>query len=197
MGGAPATGKSSIEKHGLVNLPKGILKIDPDEIKAGFPEYREMLKRKEFSSASRIHEESSKVSKDITKSAAQNKWDVVVDAVGDGAYEDVVSKVKVQREAGKKVVAHYVTTDTEVSVKRAKERADKTGRYVPEDYNRKMHREISKLVPKLAKNNVFDELNLYDNNGTKPKLIFSQKGKEIIIHDKKAYNRFLAKSKKS
>jgi predicted ABC-type ATPase len=197
MGGAPATGKSSIEKGGLVEFPKGILKVDPDGIKDGFPEYREMLNRREFSAASRIHEESSKVSKDIVKTAAKNKWDIVVDAVGDGTYQSVIDKVKQQRDAGKRVVAHYVTTDTEVSVKRAEERARKTGRYVPEKYIRDMHREISVLLPKFAKNNVFDELHLYDNNGKKPKLIFSHTNGKSTIYDRKAYNKFLAKAKES
>ena len=195
MGGAPATGKSSIEQHGLISHPKGILKVDPDEIKGSFPEYREMLKRREKASSSLIHEESSKVSKDIVKSAAKKKWDVVVDTVGDGSYKSVAEKVKQQRDAGKKVVAHYVTTDTNTSIKRAKERAEESGRYVPEKYNKKMHRRVSALVPKFAKNNLFDELHLYDNNGKKPKLIFSHTKGKSTIYDKSAYSKFLAKAK--
>jgi len=82
-------------------------------------------------------------------------------------------------------------------VKRAEERARKTGRYVPEKYIRDMHREISVLLPKFAKNNVFDELHLYDNNGKKPKLIFSHTNGKSTIYDRKAYNKFLAKAKES
>ena len=58
-----------------------------------------------------------------------------------------------------------------------------------------MHREISTIFPKLAANNIFNELKLYDNNGSSPKLIYSKKdGKETIL-DKNAYNTFLKKSK--
>jgi len=195
MGGAPATGKSSIINSGDVVLPQGILVVDSDAIKAKLPEYEEMVNRGEKEAAARVHEESSTLSKAITATAAKNGYDIVNDGVGDGKYESIVKKVEEQREAGKKVVANYVTTDTETSLQRARQRGERTGRVVPEEYIKSMHREISGLVPKLAQNKVFDELRLYDNNGAKPKLIFEQKGSKITVHDQAAYNKFLAKAK--
>ena len=195
MGGAPATGKSSIIDSGDVVLPKGILVVDSDAIKGKIPEYNEMVKRGDTEAAARSHEESSTLSKKIISNASKKGFDIVNDGVGDGKYESVVKKVEEQRKAGKRVVANYVTTDTEVSLQRARQRAERTGRKVPEDYIKSMHKEISSLVPKLAKNKVFDELKLYDNNGSKPKLIFEQKGSKTIVHDPTAYNKFLAKSK--
>ena len=103
-----------------------------------------------------------------------------------------------QRIAGKRVEAHYVTTNVETSVKRATERALKTGREVPEQYIRDMHKEISRLVPKLAENKIFDVLKLYDNNvpfGQKPVLIFEQTGDKITIYSKAKYNAFLRQGK--
>lgn len=194
MGGAPATGKSSIINSGDVVLPKGILVVDSDQIKSKLPEYNEMVKRGEGEAAARVHEESSTLSKAIINGAAKSKWDIVNDGVGDGKYEDVKAKVEQQREAGKKVVANYVTTDTQVSVDRAYSRAERTGRKVPEQYIRNMHREVSKIVPRAAKDGLFDELRLYDNNGSKPKLIMEQVGKKITVHDKALYDRFLAKA---
>ena len=195
MGGAPATGKSSIINSGDVVLPQGILVVDSDAIKAQLPEYGEMVNRGEREAAARVHEESSTLSKSITATAAKNGYDIVNDGVGDGKYESIVKKVEEQREAGKKVVANYVTTDTETSLQRARQRGERTGRVVPEEYIKSMHREISGLVPKLAQNKVFDELRLYDNNGAKPKLIFEQKGSKITVYDQAAYNKFLAKAK--
>jgi predicted ABC-type ATPase len=195
MGGAPATGKSSIINSGDVVLPKGILVVDSDAVKGKLPEYNEMINRKEPAAAARAHEESSTLSKSITKTAAKNGFDIVNDGVGDGKYDSIVSKVKEQRDAGKKVVANYVTTDTEVSLQRARQRGEKSGRVVPEQYIKDMHKEISNLVPKLASNKVFDELRLYDNNGSKPKLIFEQKGTDIKVLDKVAYQKFLDKQK--
>lgn len=199
MGGAPATGKSSLLDTGVVKLPKGILKIDPDAIKAMLPEYKGMVEKGEVLAAHKTHEESSILSKSIVKTVAKAKGDIVMDGVGDGEYDKLVAKVMEQKEAGKKVEAHYITTNVEESVKRATKRAIETGREVPEKYIRDMHREISNLVPKLADNGVFDVLKLYDNNvarGEKPILIFEQTGKKIIVHDKAKYNAFLAQGKK-
>lgn len=195
LGGAPATGKSSLETSGQVVYPDGILKIDPDGIKKELPEYNKMLETKNFKAASKVHEESSKLSKDIIKNAASKKYDAVVDAVGDGSYQSVVDKVQMQRDAGKNVIAHYVTTDVKTSLDRAKERAIKSGRYVPPKYIKEMHKEISTIFPKLAKNNIFNELHLYDNNGTTPKLIYSKANGKETIYDKNSYKKFLDKSK--
>jgi len=195
LGGAPATGKSSLESSGLVTYPSGILKIDPDGIKKELPEYNKMLESKNFKAASKVHEESSKLSKDIVKNAANNKFDAVIDAVGDGSYQSVADKVKMQRDAGKNVIAHYVTTDVKTSLDRAKQRAADTGRHIPPKYIKDMHREISTIFPKLSKNNVFNELHLYDNNGTTPKLIYSKANGKETIYNPTAYKKFLNKSK--
>jgi predicted ABC-type ATPase len=194
LGGAPATGKSSLEKSGQVVYPQGILRVDPDGIKAELPEYKLMANNKMSKAASLVHEESSKITKDIVNNAADNKFDAVIDTVGDGTFEKVAEKVKQQRDAGKRVVAHYVTTDVETSLTREAARAEKTGRKVPTDYIKSMHKEISVIFPKLATNNTFNELHLYDNNGSTPKLIYSKKdGKETIL-DANAYNKFLKKA---
>jgi predicted ABC-type ATPase len=195
LGGAPATGKSSLETSGQVVYPDGILKIDPDGIKKELPEYNKMLETKNFKAASKVHEESSKLSKDIIKNAVSKKYDAVVDAVGDGSYQSVVDKVQMQRDAGKNVIAHYVTTEVKTSLDRAKERAIKSGRYVPPKYIKEMHKEISTIFPKLAANNIFNELHLYDNNGTTPKLIYSKANGKETIYDKNSYKKFLDKSK--
>jgi hypothetical protein len=194
LGGAPATGKSSLESSGQVTYPEGILRVDPDGIKETLPEYNKMTENKVSEAASKVHEESSKITKDVINNAAQMKMDAVIDTVGDGSYEKVAEKAKQQRDAGKRVVAHYVTTDVETSLNRAASRAERTGRNVPTDYIKDMHKEISTIFPKLAANNTFNELHLYDNNGATPKLIYSKKdGKETIL-DTNAYNSFLKKA---
>ena len=154
-----------------------------------------MLETKNFKAASKVHEESSKLSKDIVKNAVSKNYDAVVDAVGDGSYQSVVDKVKMQRDAGKNVIAHYVTTDVKTSLDRAKQRAVDSGRYVPPKYIKEMHKEISTIFPKLAKNNVFNELHLYDNNGASPKLIYSKANGKENIYDPSSYKKFLDKSK--
>jgi hypothetical protein len=195
LGGAPATGKSSLENSGQVVYPQGILRVDPDAIKETLPEYNKMNQNKESKSASLVHEESSKITKDVINNAANMKMDAVIDTVGDGTFEKVAEKAQQQRDAGKRVVAHYVTTDVQTSLNRAASRAEKTGRNVPTDYIKDMHKEVSAIFPKLATNNTFNELHLYDNNGATPKLIYSKKDGIETILNKNAYNSFLKKAK--
>ena len=95
LGGAPATGKSSLEKSGMVTYPEGILKIDPDEIKKKLPEFNKMSANKVFESASKVHEESSKISKDIVSNASNNKMDLVIDSV-DVNFEQKKELFKIQ-----------------------------------------------------------------------------------------------------
>jgi predicted ABC-type ATPase len=195
LGGAPATGKSSLESSGQVLYPEGILRVDPDGIKETLPEYNKMTENKIDEAAAKVHEESSKLSKDIVRNAADMKMDAVIDTVGDGSFEKVAEKAQQQRDAGKRVVAHYVTTDVQTSLNRAASRAERTGRNVPTDYIKDMHREISNIFPKLASSNTFNELHLYDNNGSTPRLVYSKKDGVETILDKNAYNSFLLKAK--
>lgn len=194
LGGPPASGKSSIE--GLVNYPDGILRVDPDAIKTMFPEYPILKSAQYAKTAALLHEESSKVSKDILAKASQSRMDVVIDTVGDGKYEKLAQKVFQQRQSGKRVEANYITVDTEEGIRRANVRGNKPGgRKVPEEYQRKMHKEISSLFPKLVENRLFDKLTLWDNNGSKPKKIFEQDGRKVNVIDENAYQKFLNKSK--
>ncbi len=192
MGGAPATGKSSI--LALAKLPEGIMTVDPDAVKGMIPEYQEMVKRGDMSAAARVHEESSTIGASITASALQKGFDLVVDGVGDGTYKKVAGKVAQHREAGKRVVANYVTTATEVSLTRASARAKETGREVPENYIRSMHQEISKLVPQFLEKNLFDEFRLYNNDvkpGEAPILILEQIDGKLSIYEQGLYDQFL------
>lgn len=198
LGGAPTTGKSSLTSTGLVNYPKGILKIDPEAIKAQIPEYSLMNKRKDPLAANKTHEESSKITKDVVNTALKKNFDIVRDAVNDGGFDDIKKKVDQQKRIGKKVVADYITTDVDVSLKRAYDRGVATGRFIPEDYLKQMHKNISQVFPELIKEKVFDELRLYDNNGAKgstPKLILEQVGSDVKIYDEVLYKRFLDKAR--
>jgi len=154
-----------------------------------------MTENRESKAASLVHEESSKITKDVINNAANLKMDAVIDTVGDGSFEKVAEKAQQQRDAGKRVVAHYVTTDVQTSLDRAAARGEKTGRNVPTDYIKDMHKEVSSIFPKLASNNTFNELHLYDNNGSTPRLIYSKKDGVETILNKNAYNKFLLKAK--
>ena len=202
LGGAPANGKSTLVDSGLLPHPKGALVIDPDKVKSMIPEYQKMItsgdKTLIAAAANFVHEESSLLGKRIQKEAFNRGVATIVDGVNDGSFEKVAEKVsKIREMSGKRIRADYVSLDTDLSLKLAQLRAEKTGRVVPESYIRSCNSEISKIIPKAVKNSVFDELYLWDTNinGT-PRLILKMVDGELSIESRKLYESFLNKAKK-
>lgn len=200
LGGAPANGKSTLVDSGLLPHPKGAMVVDADKVKGMIPEYRNMLKSQDKdlirAAANFVHEESSMLGKRIQQYAFDKDIAMVIDGVNDGSFEKVSGKVlDMRKQTGKRVRADYVSLDTDLSIKLAQIRAEKTGREVPIDFILENNKEISILIPKLLKNKTFDELYLWDTNinGT-PRLILEQVNGVLKIHDQSLYDRFLKKA---
>ena len=201
LGGAPANGKSTLVNSGLLPHPKGALVVDPDKVKAMIPEYQKMISSGDkglvAAAANFVHEESSLIGKRIQKEAFARGMTTVIDGVNDGSFEKVSEKVsKIRETSGKRIRADYVSLDTDLSLRLARLRAQKTGRVVPESYIRSCNSEISKLIPKAINSGVFDELYLWDTNinGT-PRLILKMVDGKLNIVSKELYNSFLNKAK--
>lgn len=201
LGGAPANGKSTLVDSGLLPHPKGALVIDPDKIKLMIPEYQKMIssgnKSLIASAANFVHEESSLIGKRIQKESFTRGIATVIDGVNDGSFEKVAEKVsKIREMSGKRIRADYVSLDTDLSLKLAKLRAEKTARVVPESYIRSCNSEISKLIPKVIEHWVFDELYLWDTNiNGSPRLILKMVDGKLTVVSKELYNSFLNKAK--
>jgi predicted ABC-type ATPase len=199
LGGAPANGKSTLVDSGILPHPKGILKIDPDAIKAQIPEYNRMLNSGDAllrkRAAAFVHEESSYLSKLIQGETNRQKFDFVLDGVNDGAFDKLAGKIAQIKSTGRRVRADYVSLDADLSVKLAVQRAAKTGRDVPLNFVNEMNSEVSKLVPEIIKNKTIDELYLWDTNiNGKPRLILTQIDGRLKIYDRGLYNDFLRKA---
>ncbi len=196
LGGGPASGKSTVLDAGLVKIPKNIVMIDSDGIKDSLPEYTAMLKAKNKGAASFVHEESSHISKRIMSRALEEKHNVVLDGTGDSSLKSLRKKSIKLRAGGRKVNADYMTIKTDLSVKIADIRGEKTGRFVPESVVRGIHSSVSRVVPQAIDEGLYDNLNVWDNNiKGKPVLIASAKGKKLTVHDKDKWEEFLAKGK--
>ena len=190
MGGGPAAGKSSIIREGFMSLPAAHVMSNADEFKEEIPEYRNAAAKREKAAAWNAHEESSMLGKRVMRESREAGLDVVWDGTGDHSLEKLASQVKPFRDAGYQVKADYVTVDPSEAWSRAKGRAAKSGRYVPEDVVKETHRNVSRMWGNAVKAGLFDESNLYDTNTRTPKLIASAKGTEIVVHDQEAFDRF-------
>lgn len=185
MGGGPASGKSYVVENEAENLnmpgkDERIL-VDPDACKKPMPEY-------DPDHPSPVHEESSALAKRITKIAQENGYNVLVDGTGDGSVEKMRKKIKEAKEAGHTVNGVYVFKPIEDAIiaNAARERSVKDGLLIH------THKEISKILPEIAKD--FDDVKLYANmkKGEPPVLIASGGGgKGLTIHNQELYQMFL------
>ena len=194
MGGGPASGKSVAQKSGQMSIPDNIVSIDADAIKGLLPEYAEKLKSKDLTAAAHAHEESSYLSKQILKQAVDGSYHSMLDGTGDSGLKSLAKKVQMMRARGAKVIANYVTVDTNTAVARNIERAKKTGRLPPESMLRACHKIVSDVVPKAVEAGLFDEFNLFDTNGNGATKVASSKGSQMSVHDQGLWDRFLAKA---
>ncbi|NBW16990.1 MAG: hypothetical protein EBR82_54345 [Caulobacteraceae bacterium] len=195
MGGGPAAGKSSMIDSGVVKHPEKHVLANPDAFKWDIPEYRDGIAGGDRSAAFNAHEESSYLNKQVMSAARGKKQDVVWDGTGNNSIEKLESQVRPFRDAGYRVQADYVTCDTDKAIARAKKRAEKEGREVPENEIRGLHASVSQIWPEAVRRGLFDKSDLYDTSADgKPVRIASAQGTRLTIHDRAAYQRFLDKA---
>lgn len=194
MGGGPASGKSVMLDK--LETPGNAVTVDPDQIKTLLPEYQEGTARGDPEAATFVHEESSALAKRITAVAAEGRYNIIVDGTGDNSYENLAKKVASYRTGGARIVANYVTVDTDTAVARADARGRHTGRFVPETFIREVHRNISQVLPRAIENGLFDELTVWDNNGAAgaAKVIARYADGRLTVLDQGLWARFLAKA---
>lgn len=205
LGGGSASGKGSFtdpERAAQYGMPDrdACTVVDSDELKKKLPEFDWDEKTKTGTgttdrdkAASFAHEESSALAKRAMEAAFANGYNCTLDGTGDGSVGSVMKKIKQAREAGYKVEARYCTADIETALERNLARAAKTGRKVKADSVIGIHKAVSQIFPKVAKE--FDHVTLWDHNGSKPRLVAEcRRGEEIQVHDQDLYAKFLAKA---
>jgi predicted ABC-type ATPase len=198
MGGGPASGKSTVIDRGLVDIPENIVRIDADAIKLRLPEYQQMVEAGDATAAAFAHEESSYLSKRIVREAAQSSRNLLLDGTGDSSIESLARKVADMRAGGHRIVANYVSLDTELAVRLSERRALATGREVPYDFLRNTHKAVSEVLPEAIERGLFDELTLYDTNiNGAPRRVLSTFGDKVTIHDRALWRDFLGKGERA
>ena len=195
VGGGPGAGKTTLIKSGVIDIPPERERVmsNPDDVKDNLPEY---LMGKEVRApfiSSVVHEESSMVAKRIASTALHLKKNTVVDNVGDSGIETLEKRIAGLRADGaKRVVAHYVTVDTDEAWRRVEKRREETGRAVPESVVRHSHADVSRTFQQAVKRGIFDEVNLYESSEN-PIVIARGRGKKLDILDQAAWDRFTSK----
>lgn len=166
--GGPASGKGvvlkKLEKHGLDT--KTFVHVDPDEVKGKLPEYQAQVPKGTFSktpdgkekfegagktfvgAAAQVHEESSYVAKQIRDKAIAGGHNVVIDGTG-GNPKKFIELMQHLEKKGYDVQVHHPHLDVDEGVKRALDRATKSGRHVPEPFIRQTYDAIAKAEKEI------------------------------------------------
>ena len=194
LGGGAGSGKSSAIANGSIGVPSDLLRVDPDEIKDFIPEYRAWLANGDGRASEFVHEESKHIFEHTVQGLVQLNADFVYDTTGNGSYEKMARKVQDLRRNGHVVKARYMTIDIDEALRRAEIREQTTGRRVPKSQVIHNHQEVSTNVIRGIADGLFDELELYDNNGSQPTKILEVKNGDVRILDPDAVDRFMAKS---
>lgn len=197
MGGGPASGKTSVNKAGLVKKPPNAAEINADDIKGKIPEYNQMIAKGDIRAAGFAHEESSFVAKNMLSEGSARKANYILDGTGDGGLGSLKSKIDQAKASGHKVTAEYVTIPTAEAVQRAKLRGEKSGRVVNTQVIEKTHSDVSRTFPKAVEAGLLPDVRLWDNSvpqGEKPRLIFEVVNGKRVVHDQVAYQAFLDKA---
>ena len=163
MGGGPSSGKSTMLMADAVDVPIGDegIQVNADDIKTYLPEYVGLMEADQRRAASFVHEESSQISTRMIRESPTDKH-VVLDGVGDKGAGSVENRLKTARSRGQRTIANYATLPTEMAVRLSAARGEETGRYVPEDYIRRAHADVTDTFFDLAKAKSLDELYLWN-----------------------------------
>jgi predicted ABC-type ATPase len=179
MMGGTASGKSTLTG----TLPKDrFVSVDADAVKEHLSEYREAVGASAKNAAHMAHEESSDVAKSIYRDALVQGKNILFDGTGKNA-DNYIKKIKECQAAGYHVQVVMPDLDVETARARAKSRAEKTGRWVPDgsvgtqDFIGDAYRVIPGNFLKVAR--VADSASLFNARKTPPRIVWAQdSGKE-------------------
>lgn len=169
-----------------------------DDIKNMLPEYKQMINsgvtKKQKSAASFVHQESSILAKQITSMALDRGYNVVIDGTASDA-KKLKKEINKARKNGFEVNAHYINAPIETALDSNKKRFDEEKRYVPDEVLIEAHTKVSKNFESLVNSDIFDSVEVINNNRKDPlSTIYSKKkGEGAIINDSEAYQQFIDK----
>jgi predicted ABC-type ATPase len=189
MMGAPASGKSSMTR----GMDLGdFVRVDADGVKEQIPEYHAAINHPEGSArnaAAMVHEESSHLAKKVRDHAIESRKNLLFDGIGNNAanYKKMIADLK---SKGYHVTVMMSDLDSETGMARAKARAEKTGRWVPESFIREAYERIPKNFETIAAD--ADNFQLFDNRENSPRKVWSKTDGKEIQHDPEFIKRFRA-----
>lgn len=177
MMGGPASGKSSISG----GIPEDhFVRCDADAIKDMLPEFQEGVANSARNAARIVHEESSKLVKEVRDAAIKDRKNLLMDGTGKDAdkYLDLIARLKSE---GYHVHLMMPDLDVGTALSRATERAEKKGRWVPHEFIHDAYDTIPHNFTRIA--GAVDDWQLFDTRRKPPVKVWSKEGGVETVHD--------------
>lgn len=209
--GGPASGKGVILgklKESGMDLSH-FVHVDPDEVKSNLPEYKASVPSEDAvakgtagqtfkGAAAQVHEESSYVAKQIRDQAIAGGHHVVIDGTGGNA-DKFISMMNDLKEKGYEVHVFYPHLDANTGVQRAAGRAERSGRFVPENVIRGTYAKIDQARDRIMA--AAPNITVFDSKARTPGdprsshavVMTKKEGKGETIHDPVFMNNLRAK----
>ena len=199
--GGAASGKSALAGQASpernLDIPDGAVYINPDDIKALMPEYKELQQRGRADvAAAATHEESSDIAKLMTALAMQGNYPIIVDGTGNSKGDKFDRKLHAALDAGYNVEARYAHVPVEEALAREKKRAERTGRKVAESLLRNQHRTVAQSYTQHVLKTTGVHIKVYSTvERGRPTLIAEKPpGGALRVIDEQQYNDHVAKA---
>lgn len=180
--GGPGSGKSTVLKAAGIDETR-FVKVDPDGVKGSLPEYQKATAPDATyrGAALMAHEESSYVAKEIRDEAIATGKNVIIDGTCANAAksEALIDHLKAQGYEVRLVMPHIEVED---AMQRVSDRAERSGRLVPEKIVRDNYAKIPQNFERLAAK--ADAAALFDNSSKPPpQLVMSRQNGQTVDHN--------------
>ena len=179
MSGGPASGKTSLLRKQFGEAT-GFAVIDPDRIKSYDPVMEIGVAMGMREAAALAHENSSRLSKELYATARDQGLNVLMDGTGANAGK-YINQMQELKGKGYQVTLLAQHVPEEVGVRRAVARAERTGRYVPQEFIQHAYEVIPGNFERLAR--VADRATL--NDGESNQVIMSYDAGRLAGGDKR------------
>jgi predicted ABC-type ATPase len=201
--GGPASGKTTIAKTVTGEAFNDFVNVNPDDVKEMIPEYNEALqfeldgqKTSARDAAFMVHYESSEIADEVYKRAVAEGSNVIIDGTGRKA-DKHIARVRELQKQGYHVQLLMPDLDAGTAIRRAADRAEATGRFVPSgspppgmpNIIEDTYKQLEGNFERISRH--ADEFSLFDSRKWPPDVKWSGgKGVEDIIHDKDFVSKF-------
>jgi len=157
--GAPGAGKSSIIDE-LVPDKSNFVHADADQVKEAMPRYQRGLLKGTKNISNKVHAQSKEVTKHVATQAIDSHRNLLFDGTC-GDVTEYMALITALRKKNYHITLAMVHVSIDEGLKRVAERAQKTGREVPEDTVQNMYNWVPRNFPPLAR--LVDQAYLFDN----------------------------------